>query len=298
MGYSLERIRSEGLPLALGYLLPVVASKATMTYGCMARLLARDLGIDGRIFSTHVGGVVGSLMDRLHDRDPKLPLINVLVVNGATGSPGQGVDGYLSRRFGGNAIALTANRKVKLVSMAAREVYRHRQWPEVFRRTFGVDAPVADALDAFGGVERDANFPAPMRGGEAESREHKTLKAYVLAHPECVGIEGRPDSGADELLLLSGDEVDVCFETGKRIDLIEVKSSRSDFRDLQRGVYQCVKYRAVFAAQRRGVTADMLIVTTLVTEVEPPPGIKELARLNGVRLRVIPEKRRGRRALG
>lgn len=81
--------------------------------------------------------------------------------------------------------------------------------------------------------------------------------------------------------------MDVCFETGNRVDLVEVKSIRSDWNDLQRGIYQCVKYRAVFQAQRQAVTPDMQVVATLVIETEAPADISDLAKMHRIRLKVV-----------
>ena len=49
--------------------------------------------------------------------------------------------------------------------------------------------------------------------------------------------------------LLSGDRVDVVCFTESELVAVEVKSRDSNWQDLRRGVYQCVKYRAVLCAQ-------------------------------------------------
>ena len=50
--------------------------------------------------------------------------------------------------------------------------------------------------------------------------------------------------------MLSGDRLDVYFKLkdGKQI-AIEVKSRISDDADILRGIYQCVKYKAVLSAE-------------------------------------------------
>jgi hypothetical protein len=287
--YTLEQIQSDGLPWVLGYLLPVVAANTTITYGRIAELLKKDLELDGPIFSTQIGGVVGTLMNRLHEVDPEIPLINALVVNQGTGAPGIGVDGYLRERFGVTADPLPPARKTKLVARASREVYTYPNWAEVYSDAFGGPVPTVDPVALITGTEQDGLPPASVgkRGGVAESREHKALKAHVLKHPACVGIKCVPDAADDELGLLSGDEVDVYFETGNRIDLIEVKSIRSNWNDLKRGIYQCIKYRAVFIARRQEVTPDMQVISTLVTEQEAPADIRDLAKRHGIWLRTV-----------
>lgn len=88
-------------------------------------------------------------------------------------------------------------------------------------------------------------------GGEGE--KHKALKEYVCAHPESVGIkDARPDGRKTEYILLSGDRLDVYFETdgGEKI-AVEVKSIISPDDDILRGIYQCVKYKAVLDAESK-----------------------------------------------
>jgi hypothetical protein len=140
------------------------------------------------------------------------------------------------------------------------------------------------------GSEEDGLPPDPVTrkyGGEAESKEHKSLKAYVLKHPACVGVRGRPEIARDEFLLLSGDEVDVYFESENRVDLVEVKSTRSQWNDVRRGIYQCIKYRAVFLAQRRFLMPGLQVAATLVVENEVPRDLQDLAALHEVRIKVV-----------
>ena len=52
-----------------------------------------------------------------------------------------------------------------------------------------------------------------------------------------------------EVELPSGDRVDVVIYGESATVAVEVKSRDSDWHDLRRGIYQCVKYRAVLHAQ-------------------------------------------------
>lgn len=292
--YTLKQLRTDGLPLAFGYLLPVVAGQTTITYGQIAAMLQRDLALEGRVFSTHIGGVAGCLMDRIHDVDPDVPLINVLVVNVDTWGPGGGADEYLRKWFGHQG-KLSKARKTELVAKAAREVYAYSKWDAVFRKVFRSEPPSSDPSTLIAGTERDGLAPPSGRqsfGGLAESDEHKALKNYVLKHPAAIGASARPSKSHIELRLQSGDEVDVFFEGASRVDLVEVKSIRSSEPDFLRGVYQCIKYRAVFCAQRLSTTPDMNVIATLVTEEQPPSYITDLARQHAVRIKVVRVNRR------
>ena len=66
MPYSIETdlCSDNGLRLTLGYLMPRARTGATITYGEIANNLRRDLKLTGKIFPTHIGTVVGTLMDK------------------------------------------------------------------------------------------------------------------------------------------------------------------------------------------------------------------------------------------
>ena len=52
------------------------------------------------------------------------------------------------------------------------------------------------------------------------------------------------------------------YSTGNEMLAIEVKSRDSNWHDLRRGIFQCIKYRAVLQAQERTVTSvDVLLVS-------------------------------------
>ena len=295
MTYSLEDdlCSEQGLRHTFEYLLPVAHAGTTISYGEIATRLANDLKIDGKVFPIHVGHVVGTLMERILRLDSTAPLINVLVVNQGSKQPSYGADGFLRARFHlppGQAIG--KQRRRTLVAQSAKTVYTYDSWPHIYRQLFKKDAPPTDSASLIDGTEADGMPPASSKagrrfGGPAESKEHSKLKEYVLRHPGRVGAPTKPDRANDEEMLLSGDEVDVYFERGDVVHLVEVKSVRSSDPDLKRGVYQCIKYRAVFLAQRLATTPDIRVTTTLVVEAEPPSYIRALAKLHGVRLAVI-----------
>lgn len=290
--YTREKLTTDGLPFAMAYILPVIEATATIRYGEIAARLATDLHIQGRIFSPQIGWVAGSLMDRLHEFDDELPLINVLIVRQGNEQPGSGVDSYLRSWFG-VAGPLSPQRKAQLVSRAAQQVYAYPRWREVYRKVFGQAAPPETPSRLPPGTEEDGKTPSGgQRGGEAESKEHKALKKYVHARPGLVGVEGKPDIAKIEKRLLSFDEVDVFFQRGRKAFVVEVKSRISNAADHERGVYQCIKYRAVFRAQCKKVMPDVDVSAVLVIEETPTPDLKALAALHGVQIKTIVVPRR------
>ncbi len=287
--YTRKQINNDGLPYVLSYLLPVINATSTISYGEVAKRLESDLKIGGRIFSTQIGGVVGSLMNRLHELDQQIPLINVLVVRkDKNGLPSEGVDGYLRERFGVKKDPLPSVLKASLVTKAALEVYAYPNWRQVYKEAFGNEPPDVTASGLPSGTEKDGKTPDGLGwGGQAESEEHKSLKNYIYTHPKLVGIKVRPDYAIVEKRLLSYDEVDVFFQVGLRVFLIEVKSIRSNTADLVRGVYQCIKYRAVFMAQCKIVMPSVEVTAILVTEESPSQEIISLAKLHKIQIRVV-----------
>ena len=85
------------------------------------------------------------------------------------------------------------------------------------------------------------------RGVEGESQFHLNLKNYIHSNPDAVGLP-KNTTGETEYYLPSGDRVDVLFKLEKEWAAVEVKSRISDTSDLVRGLFQCVKYRAVIEA--------------------------------------------------
>lgn len=103
-----------------------------------------------------------------------------------------------------------------------------------------------------------------VHGGGGEGKEHKAIKEFVYNNPESLGINGviRKET---EYPLPSGDRIDVYFETSDCRYAIEVKPSTSPDDDITRGIFQCVKYKAVMEAIRKIGYDKYAVKTLLVT---------------------------------
>lgn len=103
-----------------------------------------------------------------------------------------------------------------------------------------------------------------------ESAEHRALREWVCANPEFVTGDIKVPEGDTETRLASADRVDATFALGTRYWAVEVKSWRSDDADHFRGIYQCVKYRAVAVAmediEATSVTAVLVTERALTNE--------------------------------
>ncbi len=75
-----------------------------------------------------------------------------------------------------------------------------------------------------------------------------SLKKHIAEHPEILKLPESAAKGAVEFPLPSGDSLDVLFLKGDCWTAAEVKSKKSLHADILRGMFQCVKYRAVIEA--------------------------------------------------
>lgn len=165
-----------------------------------------------------------------------------------------------------------------MVEDEAALVYGYPRWDGVYQAAY--DRRLPAAREDLAGTERDGTG----RGG-GEGVNHRELKRLVARDPSLVRKGLRAENTEMEAKLLSGDKVDVVSVTHDRRVAIEVKSRDSNWNDLRRGVYQCVKYRAVMAAEHIG--REPTVETWLVTETTLPSELKALARRLGVRTKVI-----------
>ena len=70
--------------------------------------------------------------------------------------------------------------------------------------------------------------------------------------------------GITEYPLRSGDSIDVVFEDDDSVVAVEVKSERSGNDDIERGLYQCIKYAEVLKAEDSVDKKNRKIICVLV----------------------------------
>lgn len=274
-----------------------VAQRSDISYDA-ARMYVEEEASISRIFTTRMGHVAGYLIQQIHEVEPNAPLINTLVVSQKDRMPSKGAGPFMARRFGKPKLAKDDAKKDhpelwrKTYEKAADEVYDLgvTGWLDIYKKVFGaklskrkIEKINRDQVD---GTERDGH----QFGGGGEGKHHKALRLWVMNNPGEVRAAYRNARTDTEWLLDSADRVDVVFFKGKETVVLEVKSRTSNRDDLYRGVFQCIKYRAVAAAMDpRGVNAP--ITSFLVTEEAPPGEIKDLLRLHSIKHFLAPRKR-------
>lgn len=280
--YTVAQLAEEGPQYAMAMLLECLKEgEPFVTYGAICAELEYQLSIEN-IFTVQIGSVAGSLMDQILEVDPNAPLLNALITH-PDGMPGKGVGGYFAWKYGKDEYKdwdeLPRDVRIELVAKEREKVFRYKKWREINKKLFGAQASKNIRSKKY--TEKDGVNPiGGGRGGEAESKEHKALKKWVAENPQDIGLRKSFGMGAIESRMMSGDVVDVLFADGEEFVPVEVKSIRSGEDDLRRGIYQCVKYRAVKLAEHHPVPVKVRVI--LVTEEELPNDLKTRAKQLGI----------------
>lgn len=137
-----------------------------------------------------------------------------------------------------------------------------------------VNPPLANRLRDYLAAARPlARRPGPAPGtppdqrgwGGGESARHLALKMFVRDNPACLDL-GLKAAGREEYILPSLDGIDVIFRTPKQTVAVEVKPRNCGEAEHWRGLFQCVKYRALVEAEDFDRAQPLPCTPVLVTE--------------------------------
>ena len=254
------------------------------TYGDLAGIVA------GRSYAHPIQHALGSIGFGLKElaeapgwKFGRIPPIQLLVWSQGQYSPGEIAFGFLG--FSARTIReMTKQDRQSAARVARSDILAYPYWREVLAhlalKPVTLDLPDAKNILA---------SPSPDRFGGIESLEHKRLKSYLATHYSELGIKGN-FKATFEQPLFSGDKADLMLDEirGKRRYCIEVKSRISPDGDLIRGIFQCVKYKAVVLAQERFNGAKSVDYTPkdvnvlLATERSLSGDLKQLSELLNV----------------
>ena len=191
--------------------------------------------------TNQIGAVMGTIQDIIDDlkksSGKQIPTLNCLVTSKSTDLPSDGFDYVIP-----NYSKLSPDSKKGEVRKLNYDAHIY-DWTWVLKELNLKPAIVATA-------DKIESIKKGIYGSGGEGKEHKALKEYIASHPDSIGVRGVKFT-ATEKDLLSGDKLDVYFECQKNLHYaIEVKPKTSPEADILRGIYQCVKYKAVMDAMR------------------------------------------------
>lgn len=201
-----------------------------------------------------IGDIIFELAEDWDERIPAvnwnvdIPPVNAIIVSKKTGLPSHGVEWYL-QQF--TDVKVTKDNVVEISNQVIQSVFDYPEWRRVARELGYDELEPVEILEDVEDVQlielppQEANL-----GGCGESDEHKVLKKWVMENPGYFNQYGEFQEGDDEVLLGSGDRVDVVFENEELTLAVEVKTANAPDVELSRGIFQCIKYRATLRAMQ------------------------------------------------
>ena len=220
--------------------------------------LAKEMGMpNARNLNFVLGAIGDSLKDLENNTGKEIPLLNCLVVNKGNEMPSSGVDKFIEQK---NFDSLNKSDKKKIVHKILSDIFIYRNWYWVLSE-LGLE-PLETNFD------QKIKEPKPYYGAGGESQEHKDFKTFIARNPNIFNLPSKLE-GVTEYELPSMDLIDVVFKDEDEIVGIEVKSYISNSADIQRGIFQCVKYKALLEAEQivNDLTPNCRVILALESQL-------------------------------
>lgn len=221
--------------------LPILISLAQTGETILYSELAQLIDIENPRSFNYILGYIGEAIQKLEKiHKTKIPKIQCIVLNKSDGLPGAGVGWFLPEKEDFNQ--LNKEQKRNFVDKQLFEIYKYKKWDWVLDR-LGLE-PIE--------IDFDEEIQEIKKGGfgGGESKEHLEFKELVAQNPKSIGLSEEIVSTTIEYKLASADEIDILFEFNKKLIGIEIKSKKSNDKDILRGIFQCIKYKAVLKAEQ------------------------------------------------
>jgi len=222
-------------------ILPALVRQAkagkTITYG----QIASEYNFPNARNLNYPLGTIGSVLESLEKKwGESIPKIQVVVVNKVTEIPGEGVADFLPDPE--TFKRASKKQKVRIVNFLLSDIFTYPKWDKVLQ-DLGLK-PISSKMP----IETRTQKTQKYKKGSVESNEHKKLKEYIATNPTIVGLPQKVSPGTLEYTFPSKDSIDILFKKNQEVIGIEVKSRISPSDDIERGLYQCVKYDALLDA--------------------------------------------------
>lgn len=244
-----------------------------VTYGEAAKAVGYPLPHTGNLFGSNIGktlGEMGHLYVNMIIDGERVPMMQALVVSSQDKLPSDGL-----KEFNATYPRFTQEKKKDFVQAEYRKIFEFGdRWEEVLNR-LGIDK----SNKTVKGNKKTGGLYNPY--GSEGSPEHMALRDYIAANPAKIGISIKA-KGITEYPLKSGDSIDVVFEDGNSIYAVEVKSERSGNDDIERGLYQCIKYEEVLKAEIKVRKKSKKVVCVLVLADRLPLKLRKVRNILGI----------------
>jgi hypothetical protein len=241
-GYELYQRRAR---VAFPILVRQADAKEPITY----EALAAELGMPNpRNLNFVLGSVGKTLKEMAKQTGQRIPPLTALVVQKNSGMPGSGLAPFMEAARFNNLLLQDKREALKSIF---REIYFYPAWREILSQL--ELTPSTPTLNT-----------SPYLFGSGESEAHLSLKLFLASHPKLLGIVGKP-TAVTEHVLRSGDRLDLHFKTAKEVVAVEVKAEAAAISEIERGIFQVVKYRslleatALFSPQKRSVRVVLVL---------------------------------------
>ncbi len=218
--------------------------------------LAEELGMPNPRNLNYVLGTIGNAMMQLGEKwDEEVPPIQSVVVNKSKGLPGEGFEWFVPNKK--DYEKASPSRKRQIMKEMLHKSFSYDYWDDVLE-----EFSLPPSTNLVVSTKKNKSNP-PSFGGSGESDAHKNLKQFVANNPQVVGLPSNV-AADEEYSFWSADSVDVLFRQNDSWIGVEVKSIKSNDDDLRRGLFQCVKYKALIEAtqmaQQIPIDAESLLV--------------------------------------
>lgn len=277
---AIDKLRPQGSKLyqrRAAQAFPILVRQANARAWLTYTALAKEMGISNPRTLNYVLGSVGNTLKNLEKEwKQTIPPLQSIVVKKNTEAPGSG---FLEELADGvDTSTLSISEKRHRAAACHRKVYDYPHWAHVLTRLDLIPTPIdLRALN-----NEAAKLPTPTGFGGAESKAHRTLKQFVAKNPKLLGFGALACRVETEWPLPSGDRLDVSFRQKHLWIIAEVKPEASSEADILRGLYQCIKYRALAKAQQLAECQEPAAEAVLVLEGTLPPKLLPIRNTLGV----------------
>jgi len=255
----------------------------TITYGQLDReIVSRGWGhhVMAVQYGCPAGAIGSALIETGEEWEESIPPLNALIVNQSTKLPGDGVNRYLERYYEPEQHVddMTIDEKRAIVEEIHADIFAYEYWDDLLEEY--ELTPISDGLEEENNHGSENEISKPSKGGwstESESKEHHNLKEFIANNPKVVGLTKKSNKGIIEYLFPSADKADVVFQNESKYLGVEVKSIISNDNDINRGIFQCVKYQALLRAEQKTLMIPPTARAILVVERKLSYALQNLA---------------------